>query len=341
MASLQLPIRRRTALGLLLAALPCAVAADAAAALIGTTPALADHRQTAPKMAWWGSSTMERVSPELVQLARTYGLEYFNGGAGGQTAEQILARLGSRPALMAGGTIPSSGPVVLSTPTLSAAGGAPFAAAGTLAGIPGTLTKPQGQQRGYTFQRSQPGRPARIPAGTPFIPAKGREFRSGINHLNIGKNNLTGKRIGEADPDTILGWTYEAHDWLAAGSQRILVWGHFVNTGTPESSSIRKHIRHINDGLKARYGPRYLDLSDLLTHPGVWDITGIQPTAEDLRQQALGNKPPSLSRDAAHLNAAGYRALRHILEQRLGELAWLPPARDRTAPQFAAGKTAG
>jgi len=217
---------------------------------------------------------------------------------------------------------------VLATPSMSAAGTASFAAAGTLAGIPGTLTKAHGAQRGYTFRRSQPGRPARLPEGTPFIPAKGREFRTGINHLNIGKNNLTGTHPAETDPDTILGWTYEAYDWLSASSPRILVWGHFVNTGTPESSPIRKRIRHINDGLKARYGPRYVDLAGLLTHLGVWDATGVRPTAADLRQQALGNKPPSLSRDTAHLNAAGYEALRHITEQRLGELAWLPPARE-------------
>jgi hypothetical protein len=333
MSSLQLPVRRRTALGLLLAALPCAVAADVAAAgLTGKAPVLPGRPRTALKMAWWGSSTMERVSPELERIARTYGLQFFNGGAGGQTAEQILARLGSRPALMAGGTIPSSGPVVLATPSMSAAGDASFTAAGTLAGIPGTLTKPQGPQRGYTFLRSEPGPPAKLPEGTPFIPAKGGEFRSGINHLNIGKNNLTDTHPAETDADTILGWTYQAYDWLSASSPRILVWGHFVNTGTPASSPLRQRVRHINDGLKARYGPRYVDLAGLLTHLGAWDLAGVRPTAEDLRQQALGNKPPSLSRDTAHLNTAGYLVVRHIIEHRLAELAWLPPAKERTAP---------
>lgn len=331
MSSLQLPIRRRTALGLLLVALPCAIAADVTAAgMTGMAPAQRGPARTGPTMAWWGSSTMERIAPELELLARAYGMQYFNGGAGGQTAEQTLARLGSRPALMDRGTIPASGPVVLATPSMGAAGYASFTAAGSLAGIPGTLSKTLGVQRGYTFRRSRPGRPARIPEGTPFIPVKGREFRTGINHLNIGKNNLTGKHRAETDPETIIRWTYDAYDWLTVSNPRVLVWGHFVNTGTPESSPFRERIHRVNGALKARYGPRYVDLDGLLTHLGVWEITGVRPTASDLREQALGNKPPSLSQDTAHLNAAGYEALRHVIEHRLSELAWLPPARERT-----------
>ncbi|MCG2622289.1 hypothetical protein LVY72_10205 [Arthrobacter sp. I2-34] len=324
--SQQAPILRRTAMGLLLAALPFTAAADIFEDTRSLLPG-AGHRL---KMAWWGSSTMERIGPELELLARTYGMQYFNGGAGGQTAEQTLARLGSRPALMDRGTIPASGPALLTTPSMSAAGHASFTAAGSLAGIPGTLSKAHGAQRGYTFRRSRPGRPARIPEGTPFVPAKGREFRTGINHLNIGKNNLTGEHRGTSDPGTILRWTYDAYDWLSATSPRVLVWGHFVNTGTPEASPVRGKIRHINEALKDRYGPRFVDLDGLLTHLGVWEITGVRPAASDLREQALGNKPPSLSLNSAHMNATGYKAVRHVIEQRLGELAWLPPAQERT-----------
>ncbi|NKX49949.1 hypothetical protein HER39_05030, partial [Arthrobacter deserti] len=234
-------------------------------------------------------------------------------------------RLGSRPALMAGGTVPSSGPVLLSSPSMSAAGAASFAAAGTLAGVPGTLSKPRGPQRGYSFRRSHPGRPARIRDGTPFIPDKGAEFGRGINHLQIGKDNLTGSRWATTDPAETLGWTHAAHDWLSASGRRVLVWGHYVNTGTPASSPVRDRIRRANDGLKARYGPRYLDLGALLTHLGVWELTGLRPTPADLQQQALGNKPPSLSLDAAHLNSAGHEPLRRGIGRRLAELGWLPP----------------
>lgn len=321
----QVPIRRRTALGLILAALPFTAAADIFEDARSLLPG-AGHRL---KMAWWGSSTMAGVSPELESIARTYRMRFFNGGVGGQTAEQILARLGSRPALMTGGTIPASGPAVLTTPSMSAAVPAPFKATGTLAGVPGTLTKAHGTQAGYTFARDQPGKPVRIPDGEPFIPTKGKEFRRGINHLNIGKNNLTGKRPGTSDPDTILGWTFDAYDWLTASSPRVLVWGHFVNTGTPEASAVRGKIRRINEALKDRYGPRYVDVEGLLTHLGVWEAAGVQPTAADLKQQALGNKPPSLSLNPAHMNATGYKAVRHVIEQRLGELAWLPPGTEK------------
>jgi hypothetical protein len=278
----------------------------------------------ASSMACWGSSTFQALSPELETLAAERGLRYFNGGVGGQTAEQILARLGSRPVLMEAATLPASGSVVLTTQSL---GNAPFSADGILAGIPGTLSKTVPSQHGYSFRRHVAGRASPLRPGSPFLPDKGAQFRAGINHLNIGKNNLTGTRRASIDPDVILHWTHTAYDWLTAAGAHVLVWGHFVNTGTAESSPVRERINRVNSGLSARYGRRYVDMEALLTQPGVWDLTGFPPTSADLQQQAIGNKPPSLSRNSRHLNAAGYAVLGRVAEERLDELAWLPRAK--------------
>ena len=281
------------------------------------------------------------MSPELARLASAYGMTYFNGGANGQTAEQILARLGSRPAHIDAAIIPASGTVLLSSPSMSAKSSAPFSATGVLAGIPGKLSKAHGAQPGYSFRRSQPGDRTRIPDGTPFIPAEGSEFRAGISHLSIGKNNLTGKHQATTDPDTIVEWTQAAAEWLYAAGGDVLVWGQFVNTGTHASSLVRRRIYRVNDALKTRYGPRYLDLDRLLTHSGIWEMTGVRPTPEDLMEQAKGNKPPSLSSNRAHLNAAGYAVLRRVIEGKLGNLGWLgqtPKSRcGRCAKPVAAG----
>ncbi|TJY67408.1 hypothetical protein E4J89_15085 [Arthrobacter sp. CAU 1506] len=323
---MQHPIRRRAVLGMMLAAVPCAAAADIA----GHPPVPAVARLAHPSrpgghtMACWGSSTAEGMSPELAQLASAYGMTYFNGGAGGQTAEQILARIGARPARVAASVIPASGAAVLSSPSMSAMDAASFSAAGDLAGIPGKLSKAHGAQPGYRFHRRRPGTSVRMPDGTPFLPTEGGDFRAGISHLSIGKNNLTGKHHAASDPDTIVEWTHAADTWLTAAGGHVLVWGHFVNTGTHASAPVRRRIYRVNAALSIRYGPRYLDLDRLLTHRGIWEMAGIRPTASDLREQAKGNKPPSLSSNGAHLNALGYAVLRRVIESKLENLGWLP-----------------
>jgi len=358
-----LPLRRRDALRLLLAAAPPAaalLAADSPATLTplrarspagrptagnpageqpaarGATPAAAPG--TPATMAGWGSSTMAGMAAELESLAAGHGWAYVDGGAGGQTAEQILARLGSRPARMDTGQVPARGPVVLTTGSMSARSPAAFDAWGTLAGIPGHLSKDGGSQPGYTFLRTLPGDARELPAGTLFIPATEMPVRIGINHLNIGKNNLSGRHGGSRDVARIVAWTGEAHDWLAASGARVLVWGHFPNTGTPRSSPVRKRILRVNEELRARYGNRYLDLHGLVTGNDVWELSGVRPTAEDRREQKLGNKPPGLSKDRAHLGAAGRRAVRIAVERRLADLGWFtaahPPLRAAALPQW-------
>ncbi|GAA3700408.1 hypothetical protein GCM10023081_41410 [Arthrobacter ginkgonis] len=363
-----LPLRRRDALRLLLAAAPPAaalLAADSPATLTalrarspaageppgqnpaGERPAVGQPAvdkdgpaasSTPATMAGWGSSTMAGMAAELESLAADHGWAYVDGGAGGQTAEQILARLGSRPARMASGQVPARGPVVLSTGTMSSRSPAAFDAWGTLAGIPGHLTKDGGSHLGYTFLRTLPGDAREIPDGTLFIPATERPVRTGINHLNIGKNNLSGRHGGSKDPSRIVAWTGEAHDWLAESGARVLVWGHFPNTGTPRSSPVRKRILRVNAELRERYGHRYLDLHGLVTGDEVWELAGVRPTAEDRREQKLGNKPPGLSKDRAHLSAAGRRAVRLVVERRLADLGWFtaahPPLRAAALPQW-------
>ena len=361
-----LPLRRRDALRLLLAAAPPAAALLAAdsphslAPLRARSPAAPGERppgenaaaehpaaadadpvvaSTAPAtMAGWGSSTMAGMAAELESLAADHGWAYVDGGAGGQTAEQILARLGSRPARMDAGQVPARGAVVLTTDSMNSRSPASFDAWGTLAGIPGHLTKDGGSQPGYTFLRTLPGAAREVPAGTPFIPATELPVRIGINHLNIGKNNLTGGHRGSKDPARIAAWTGEAHDWLTASGARVLVWGHFPNTGTPRSSPVRKRILRVNEELRTRYGSRYLDLHGLVTGDEVWDLAGVRPTVQDRREQKLGNKPPGLSKDRAHLSAAGRRAVRLVVERRLADLGWFtraqPPLRAAALPRW-------
>ena len=92
--------------------------------------------------------------------------------------------------------------------------------------------------------------------------------------------------------------------------------------------------------LRERYGSRYLDLYGLVTGDEVWELAGVRPSAEDRREQRSGNKPPSLSKDLAHLNGPGRRAVRLVVERRLADLGWFttaePPLRAAALPQWPA-----
>ena len=143
---------------------------------------------------------------------------------------------------------------------------------------------------------------------------------------------------GSRKPARLVAWTADAHDWLAATGARVLVWGHFANTATGRSSPVRERILEVNGELRERYGSRYLDLYGLVTGDDVWELAGVRPTAQDRREQKAGNKPPSLSKDPAHLNGPGRRAVRLVVERRLAELGWFtaaePPLRAVALPRW-------
>lgn len=271
------------------------------------------------RAAGFGSSTMEGIDPFLGQMFAKHGVSYYAGGKGGEHAQHIAARMGAVPALVTvdGGQVPASGPVAVTTSNMVLARALrPYT--GTLAGIPGELAFREGSPITYTFTRTAAGPARPIPADTPFIPDAGA-YRDAVQIINIGKNN-----IGGANADAVvIKLTDACFDWLAPLAKRCLVVGHFINTGTPADAVQRDQITAINAAAKARYGRLYIDLSAYLTGKQVWTDTGITPTAEDLAEQALGNKPPSLSRDAAHMNnAAGAAAVTALFEPRLKELRW-------------------
>ena len=275
-------------------------------------PALPDMT----RMAGWGSSTMEYMGAEVAAEMAALGVSYYNGGDAGVRAEHTLAQLGSHPALItiAGGSIPASGPVDVTASNVRASN-LLKAFPGTLAGVAGTLSSTAAS---LVFTRAADGDAVAVPAGTPFIPTVGPQYRDAVNILNIGKND-----IGSAGADTmIIEKTAEAFTWMSPLIKRIVVMGHAVNRDTADDSPGRAQIMTINAAFARAYRGLYFDLQSYMISPQIWIDSGVTPTQADLDAQARGNKPPSLSLDDLHFNNAGDAAVAKALRRFVVALGW-------------------
>lgn len=314
-----------------------AAVAAAIEAALGDTPAMGGSFLDVPgvpgsvypnmaSVSGWGSSTMNGFSTALAAAVGAFGASYYNGGKGGERLDHHLAALGSDPyqLTLTGGEIPASGAV-----TATATNNLNFvtyntamrAIHGTLAGVPGTLTNDGGVLDTMTFTRSSPGAVTPVPAGSVFTPTEGTKHRNDFLILNLGKNSMMYEGAG-TDQKVIEG-TEAAIKWAAPLIKRVLVLGHFADTNTPAVSAIRDRIYAVNAYQRTRYGLAFIDLHEYVTGAQIWADTGIVPTQTDLDQQALGNKPPSLSADDQHLNAAAYQAVvDNLISPRLTQLGW-------------------
>lgn len=276
-------------------------------------------RTDATHWAIWGSSSSAGIAPHLQFLADSHGVTLTAGGQGSERAEHIAARIGSHPAMLipADGslTIPASGAVTVTSSSFTPASYLK-AYTGTWAGVHGTLSS---TATAMTFTRTTAGETVTLTGEAPMIPELGHAARDAVTLLWMGKNN-TGTPGSAAH---VIGLTDQAHDWLAPLQKRCLVLGHFVDTNQPAASTQRTNVTAINAAHAGRYGDAFLDVSGYLTGSQVWTDTGITPTQTDLDQQALGNKPPSLSVDNLHLNGPGYEAVRDLINDRMTTLGWI------------------
>lgn len=266
----------------------------------------------------WGSSSMEGIGPALEVALDGTGRELRNLGKGGETSHHTAARLGALPPLLTlpDGVLPAAGSVparsVLDLQAVSLR-----AVAGTVAGVRGVLG-PSAEQ--VVFTRETPGPPVAVPGPVPFHSLLGPQLAAYDTLLWIGKNDL---HHGDSAED-VVGRTRATAGWLTARGTRVLVLGHFVNTGSP--AELQRRVEATNAALQAEYGDHFLDVNGPLTAPHVWERTGLTATAEDRAEQAAGRKPPSLSADHNHLDMVGYHLVARLVRDRLRVLRWLEPA---------------
>lgn len=269
--------------------------------------------------AGWGSSSMSGIGPFVGSYmpanAASKGSRYYNGGKSGERGEHTLARLGSRPALIApvGGSIPASGSVLVTSSNMPASAALmPFE--GDISGVVGTISSSNTE---ITFTRKNSGSAVPVVGEQPFYPTIGLQRRRNSTLLWAGKNSLT----GGVSADDVAAQVLQAYDWL--NSDRRAIVGFFVDGGTPAVSALRDRIILCNTILQAAHPSKYIDIQGWCTSQQAWIDTGITPTQADLDEQVIGNKPPSLSVDNGHFTAAVNSVIvNKVIAPRLQEMGW-------------------
>ena len=240
-------------------------------------------------------------------LATLTGHMVRNRGVGGETSVTITARTGANPMLVIpdGGTIPSSGGVVIAIQPINGSTPAPLLQGhhgynvGSIAGVAGTISESSGT---YTFTRSEAGDPVTVNRPTPWMDAESPSRRGDIAIIWIGQNGPSHARA-KSDVAAIV-----RH--MDALDKRYLV------ISKPTSS----------DGEDAEwhdlYGRRFIAIRQYMVAYGLADA-GITPTAQDTTDMSNGVVPESLRSDTIHWNAAGYTILGQQCNARMRELGWV------------------
>ena len=269
-------------------------------------------------LAIWGSSSAQGSGGDGVwlggELSNRFGIPAYNGGVGGQWSTHVAARQGGRPALLtaSGNTIPASGSVPVTASNMNVPGS--FSAAGTLAGINGTLNLSGGN---YQFTRTSSGSATAVAADTPFIPTLGTQHKASGTFIWAGKNDIT----SGGDMNTIADAVTKMVAYLSPKT-RYLVLGHFADNYMVPGNGNRIRMDTENNRLASTYGSLYVDINGYLASSQLWVDTGITPTSTDLTDQSNGVLPTSIRYNGGHMNSAGYAAVSKYVGDIMAAQGW-------------------
>ncbi|GAB3763454.1 hypothetical protein GCM10028796_16970 [Ramlibacter monticola] len=248
-----------------------------------------------------GQSVGEQLQALYVAAADTRTI--YKSGYGGQSSSSILARLGPVPSLVTLPTgasgfpeIPASGSVnvtVTKAPLAYADASQTKSITGTLAGIPGTLSK-AGVTGQYSFARTAAGSIVVCDSAIPFVPAtEAHRFHTLV--CWIGTNNMLSNTAAE-----ILAYIGQYLSWQATTQKRRVVVMPAIDCLSGSVATIKATYDSLLALVKEAYPYEYIDLRGLLQRHN--DGSG-----NDLADIAAGLPPRSLLHtDRYHLNTAGY-----------------------------------
>lgn len=225
------------------------------------------------------------------------GVQVFNLGNSGYTTDEEAVRIGALPVplTVTGGSIPASGPVDVTTTAVIGwrASGTTRTIPGTLAGIPGTLTRTTSDTV-FTFTRTAGGSAVTVTPGTVFVPDfAGHEGDTAI--ILLGRNNVTYSIQG---PDASIGehvakGIARIVNWLSPSIKQVLIVSATTTTSETSGTGGYATIADINARLAAAYPSRFLDLRTYLAHQAIYDL-GLTPNTADNTAMAADTLPPSI-----------------------------------------------
>ncbi|MEV8180340.1 hypothetical protein [Specibacter sp. NPDC078692] len=260
-----------------------------------------------------GNWTQGESWPGVLQTLVTSGVTVFNRAIAGWATDEIGILLGAipLPLAVAGGSIPASGPV--SVTTSASIGWVPGSARslpGSLAGIPGTVDRTTGGA--MTFTRTTAGSATAAPGIVALAPSWDVHQLDTLI-LFLGRNDVTyGITGGDGNViDHVVNSTKKIVDHLSVDLKAVIVVGTITKTTETTGTGNYVLVTAINDQLKELYGPRFLDIRHYLVTQAIYD-QGITPTTDDLAAMAGDTWPSSIAAPGdggTHYNKATARLL--------------------------------
>lgn len=235
--------------------------------------------------------------PARLQALLPAGVTVFNLGTSGFTVDEEAVRIGAIPVplTVTSGSIPASGPVDVTTTAVIGfrPSGTTRTFLGSLAGVPGTLTR-TASDTVFTFTRTTAGTATAVTAGTLFVPDfAGHAGDTAI--ILLGRNNVsysvqgTDASIGEHVAKGIA----RIVAWLTAQIKQVLIVSATTTTSETSGTAGYATIADVNARLAAAYPSRFLDLRTYLAHQAIYDL-GLTPTSADLATMAADTLPASI-----------------------------------------------
>lgn len=273
---------------------------------------------------WGDSLTKDCGIPEWLDanLAATVA----NKGASGQTADEIAIRQGGYTLQLSvsGGSIPTSGGVTVTTAQSFVLSTAAFSQAGSLAGVPGTLSRADGSST-WTFTRTTGGSAVAVAGATPFTSDDATTYQSSLVIIAAGRNDHNVMDVN-THASVVAASVVAAHDAMVARLRTYHVEYLILGTCTPTDGVKGTYhylrLRAINDALAARFGNRFCSYQNYLATQCITDL-GITPNGSDTTAMAGDTMPPSITINAGHFSvAAGQKVAENVVKPKLDQLGW-------------------
>lgn len=232
---------------------------------------------------------------------------FINQARSGDDSNAVGIRAGWVKPLVtvAGGVIPASGAVTVTTAEQLQLRDNRVLVAGSIAGVVGSFRHDSGGS--FTFTRAEPGAAVSVSGPTRFESA----FTTAASVIVVwmGGNDFNQGSTGTSSSiaDHIVGNYRAAVEWGAKKGQTVLVAG-VTNRRDGDDASFAQ-VMDVNNRLRALYPDRFLNVQGYLSQHALADA-GVTPTQADQDAMARGAIPPSLFlADGVHLTTTAYQAL--------------------------------
>lgn len=231
-------------------------------------------------------------------------------GRSGYTADEILMQVGAIPLTVEvpGGKIAATGDTPVIVHGAETAGwtttGTDRTVPGSVAGVDGTLIRSGGSNTDMVFRRTTRGSEVTA-TSEPLVPLWDYDLDSTLIAL-MGRNDLNQGISGPHSniPDHVVAAYERLEGAMSPDIRHFLALSVTNRTVEPEGSSGHTRVTEINDRLRERFGPRFLDIRTRLVRDGLSEA-GLTPTPEDEAAMAEDCIPPQLMTDPTHWNATG------------------------------------